>query len=526
MKQGSLLTQRLRRACVLSLILFACISAARAQTSAFTYQGRLTDASATANGAYDFQFAVYDAASGGTLIATNSTATTGITLTGGVFTAQLDFGAAAFPGADRYLEIRVKKPADASYATLSPRQQITSAPYAIRAMNATNVETTGGNSVVNSINNGATNTTINSNRLSPDVVRLNPGATQSVTTTDPTAALLDASGTTTDKNSNVIAASRFRLNLDSGFYISGLYLPDLQESGSVPTSGAGVRMMWYPGKSAFRAGRVDEAFSTNWNEENIGFASFAFGRGPIASGVDSIAFGNRAWALSNFSTAIGQLTKAFGTGSIAIGKYATTCQVANCGSSVFYNGAVSISDACADFLSEGLTASANNQINMRGCGGYRFFTNQNLTAGVQLAPGSGSWSSLSDRNVKENFAAVDTRNILQKVLNLPMKTWNYKSQDASIRHIGVIAQDFKAAFGVGESDRMITTIDADGVALAAIQGLNEELKDRDAKIEEQQKALNDLQEQVKRQEAELDGLKKLLCAQNPQAGICREEKQK
>jgi hypothetical protein len=56
------------------------------------------------------------------------------------------------------------------------------------------------------------------------------------------------------------------------------------------------------------------------------------------------------------------------------------------------------------------------------------------------------------------------------------RPWNYESQDASIRHIGPMAQDFKAVFGVGENERYITTVDADGVALAAIQGLNQKIE--------------------------------------------------
>ena len=94
----------------------------------------------------------------------------------------------------------------------------------------------------------------------------------------------------------------------------------------------------------------------------------------------------------------------------------------------------------------------------------------------------GSWSTLSDRNAKENFTPVDGRSILECLSSLPMETWNYRSQNPSIRHIGPMAQDFYAAFGVGEDDRHITTVDADGVALAAIQGLYELVKEKDAKI--------------------------------------------
>ena len=63
---------------------------------------------------------------------------------------------------------------------------------------------------------------------------------------------------------------------------------------------------------------------------------------------------------------------------------------------------------------------------------------------------------------------------------MSIATWNWKSQDASIRHMGPMAQDFHAAFGLGETDKGISTMDADGVALAAaaIQGMHQELMER------------------------------------------------
>jgi hypothetical protein len=129
-----------------------------------------------------------------------------------------------------------------------------------------------------------------------------------------------------------------------------------------------------------------------------------------------------------------------------------------------------------------LTSTAPYQFTARAAGGFRFLTNNSLAAGVTLAPNGGAWSSISDRNLKENLVEVDSRDILERVAALPMTTWNYKSQDDAIRHIGPMAQDFYAAFGVGEDDTHITTIDADGVALAAIQGLHRLIKERNAEI--------------------------------------------
>ena len=87
----------------------------------------------------------------------------------------------------------------------------------------------------------------------------------------------------------------------------------------------------------------------------------------------------------------------------------------------------------------------------------------------------------SDRAVKTAIASINPRNVLAKVLAMPITSWAYKTDDKT-RHIGPMAQDFHKAFGVGGSDTSIATVDADGVALAAIQGLHQMVKDKDAKI--------------------------------------------
>jgi hypothetical protein len=82
----------------------------------------------------------------------------------------------------------------------------------------------------------------------------------------------------------------------------------------------------------------------------------------------------------------------------------------------------------------------------------------------------------SDRALKANFGSVDGQDMLERVRDLPIATWNYTSDNPSVRHIGPMAQDFAATFGVGADDRHIHPIDGQGVALAAIQGLADELE--------------------------------------------------
>lgn len=92
---------------------------------------------------------------------------------------------------------------------------------------------------------------------------------------------------------------------------------------------------------------------------------------------------------------------------------------------------------------------------------------------------AGAVNGISDRNVKTDFTAVDTTALLEHVVALPIQRWRYKNDQAT-RHIGPVAQDFHAAFRVGTDDKHIATVDADGVALAAIQGLNRKLEKENA----------------------------------------------
>lgn len=121
------------------MVLLVWAAGVRAQTTAFTYQGRLTDSGNPANDSYDLQFALFGSSSAGVQIGSTLTRSS-VAVSGGGFSVSLDFGVNAFPGADRFLEIGVRTAGGGVFTILSPRQQISSSPYAIRTLSATTAD--------------------------------------------------------------------------------------------------------------------------------------------------------------------------------------------------------------------------------------------------------------------------------------------------------------------------------------------------------------------------------------------------
>ena len=154
---------------------------------------------------------------------------------------------------------------------------------------------------------------------------------------------------------------------------------------------------------------------------------------------------------------------------------------------------------------------------MQATGGVYLFYSPTSSVHCDLTPGSANWVCLSDRNAKENFAVVDTHDILQRLSAMPITRWNLKGAEASNQHVGPVAQDFHAAFGLGDSDTMINTGDVQGVALAAIQGLYQVVQEKDAQIGTLQEQLTTLQRQHATLEARLAALEQ--APQRPAAAV-------
>jgi hypothetical protein len=105
------------------------------------------------------------------------------------------------------------------------------------------------------------------------------------------------------------------------------------------------------------------------------------------------------------------------------------------------------------------------------------------TAAAPTCPQGCAPQCVSDRNQKKNIEPADPAAILDKVSRLPISIWTYRSEPTDVRHLGPMAQDFRASFGLGDDDRTYFAVDAQGVALAAIQALDRLVADQKGQIE-------------------------------------------
>lgn len=270
--------------------------------------------------------------------------------------------------------------------------------------------------------------------------------------------------------------TRFRVNVDGGSLFGGTY--DGGFSGGIPAEGAGTRMMWHPRKAAFRAGHVN---GTQWDDANVGEYSFALGEDVRAIGSHGVAFGLRSQAASTASFAVGEDNTANGAASVALGYHAHTN--ARQGSFVFSDR------SSVDTVRAGVNHSANWRVS----GGFRIFTASNLSTGVTIQSGAsvsnwgqsnaviststgaylstaGVWTNTSDVRRKHRFADLAGEDVLSRLRGLPIRSWSYRSE-GGVRHVGPTAQDFQSAFGFGGDSLTISTVDADGVALAGVKAL-------------------------------------------------------
>ena len=254
-------------------------------------------------------------------------------------------------------------------------------------------------------------------------------------------------------------------------------------SGQYAFVGAGV---------ANRASGNQSVISGGVDNDASGFRStVAGGSTNTASGTGSFAAGRANWASGSWSMATGRGAQTNTGGATPTHHFGT------------FVWADSPDDGtpATPFATQVFRSTADNQFAVRARGGVSFKVGApaiadptdpgyvsnaaDTTPGCSLpAGGAASWSCTSDRNTKEAIKAISPKAILAKVTALPLSTWQFKGTER--RHLSPMAQDFWAAFGLGVNDKAITSSDVSGVALGAIQGLNQKLatqiKQKDAEI--------------------------------------------
>jgi endosialidase-like protein len=260
------------------------------------------------------------------------------------------------------------------------------------------------------------------------------------------------------------------------------------------------------------------------------YSTIGGGSGNTASGISSTVGGGQANAASGTGSAIGggsgntapnsHASVAGGSGNSATADYAAigggTANAAQ-GFASTVPGGINNSALAAYSFAAGRRAKATttgsfiwadsrnfdfqpsvtNFFGVRATGGVGLTVAIDPSTGAvsqycNLLPGVPSWQCTSDRNAKENFVAVDGKDILKRLAAMPLSTWNFKGADPAVRSLGPTAQDFHAAFGLGNTDRAIASGNIEGVALAAIQGLNAEVNEQAEKIAAQRREIAEL----------------------------------
>jgi hypothetical protein len=328
-----------------------------------------------------------------------------------------------------------------------------------------------------------------------------------------------------------VTHTAFQVNIDGTFIARGFARDVGNTTGCaafLPATGAGTRFMWLPCRGAVRFGRAPVGpGSTTWDDANMDDFTFAGGHQVIADGYGAFAYGDQVTvtgtvgvgfgsgvsvtgtagfssgasnncsgfactaigytvaATGQGSTALGYRAMAFGDYSTAIGYRAATCSVdpTGAGASLACSGTVRAGAIVISTNIPGTTyvrAQANNEFRLRAIGGIRMRVSESANGntpgaggnvGCDLTSAVPTWTCASSRTLKEGFLPVDGEDVLARLRDVPVTTWVMTGDEQRALHLGPVAEDFYAAFGLGIGETTIGMGDIDGVTFAAAQAL-------------------------------------------------------
>ena len=233
----------------------------------------------------------------------------------------------------------------------------------------------------------------------------------------------------------------------------------------------------------------------------VAFGNKAISGGPLINGAcDPETFNIHGLA----AVAIGYNVTADKDHSFAFGKFASTNGFA---------GAFVWGDGSATSSVNTFRAIANNEFAARASGGFRFRTNLAGTTGCNLPAGSGVFNCTSSRATKENFMFVNGADVLSRLRNIEVSSWNYISEGRTVRHMGPMAEDFYKAFQLGTGNTSIGLQDLTGVSLAAIKELHQrtdQLQQKTVEVEQLRQQLDQLRSANSEMERRLATLEQLM----------------
>jgi hypothetical protein len=535
-----------------SLTLNTQFSTAFAQGTAFSYQGQLNNGATPVNGSYDMTFSLFNTSNGVTAAAGPVTETS-VAVSNGLFTVLVDFGP-AFTNGNAWLSVGVRSNGSVAFINLSPLQQITPTPYALEATSLMG----GGGSLTGLNASQLTSGTVPVAHLPASVALLN--ATQTFTGTNTFSAVAYHNGGIVVNSTNGFGQSSLgSFSIDAPSFPGGRFIVTTNGNVGIGTANPATNL------EVNGAAQIDGAAQVNGGAQIGGVAKCnggivvnstnGFGQSSLGSfSIDAPSFsGGRFIVTTNGKVGIGTsnpsgtltLNGTNGFSQSAEGAFSIDAPNISGGRFIVTtNGNVGIGLSAPNteklVVAGGVdfTTAATSPTNDFGMGlsyesyGGRIQTFQtkplilnplgnNVGIGItsptnllQVANAycnGSSWVNASDRNLKQDFASVDGAAVLEKIVGLPIQSWSYKTQPDE-KHIGPVAQDFHAVFGLnGADDKHIATVDESGVALAAIQGLNQKMEDSNQKSEVRIQKLESENTDLKKR---LEQLEQLLTARS------------
>jgi hypothetical protein len=476
---------------ILGLCVLSFAATIQAQTANFTFQGRLSDNNLAANGNYEMQFALFDSASGGNQIG-STVSNANVSVAGGIFTVTLDFGVNSFTGANRFLQISVRSVGNQNPPTiLIPRQPVTSAPYSIKSLNAEFAN----NALLANNSNQLGGISANQYVLTNDLRLSDPR--------DP------------NSGSDFYVQNRTNQQANTNFNISGI--------GTANILNAATQFNISNNRVLSSAGTDNLFIGINSGLNNTGFSNTFTGRSAgtnNTSGNFNSFFGNLAGGSNNTgsnNTFLGRNAGALnttGSNNTIIGS------LANVSSNNLTFATAIGAGATVDEANKIVLGRNNGSDTVKVPGDLTVTGSISITNGVFVLPldnqgatpvcavsfpGSTSFvlshcsSSIRYKSNVENFTSgLSLLNRLRPV------TYNWKT--SGVRDIGFIAEE------VAEIEPLLATYNETGQIEGVKYGqITTVLVNA---VKEQQK-------QIGQQQFVIDGLKKLVCSQNPQAEVCK-----